>query len=95
MTWHCSLLLLCVLGVCVLRRPKNRREFDWQLFTSDAKCRERAVARVISTLNLLIQPRSTSGIVECLTAANIDAVEKEVPPPARVNRRNTWVVCVW
>ena len=63
--------------------PK-RLECERQLFMPDGKCRERVVARFISTLNQPNQPRNTSGImVEFFPTAVIDAVEKEVPPPAR------------
>ena len=73
-----------------IRRPTKRREFDRKIFISEGKCRERVVARVISTLNQLIHPRNTSGMVEVFTSANIDAVEKEVPPPARRDRSHGW-----
>jgi len=57
---------------------------------SDEKCRERVVARVVSTLNHLVQPRNTSGMVEFYTAAIVDGVEKEVSPPPRRHRRHGW-----
>ena len=59
---------------------------------SEEKCRELVVAKVISELNQLIQPRNTSGMVEVFTTAIIvgivDALGKEVPPPLRHHRRH-------
>ena len=46
----------------------------------DEKCRERVVARVVSTLNQLIQPRSTSGMVEVFTTVVKDASKKRCHP---------------
>ena len=57
---------------------------------SDEKCRQRVVARVVFTLNQLIQPSSASGMVEFITTAVLDSVEKEVPPPPRRRRRHGW-----
>ena len=57
---------------------------------SDEKCRERLVARVISTLNHLSQPLNTSGMVECFTTAILDAVGKEAPLTPRRHRRHGW-----
>ena len=63
-----------------MRKPPKRREFDIQLFMSDEKCSHRVIVRVVSTLNQLIQPRNTSGMVEFFTTIIVDAVEKGVPP---------------
>ena len=57
---------------------------------SDEKCRRRVVARVVSTLSQLVQPRNTPGVTEVFTTAVIDAVEKEVPPPPRRHHRRGW-----
>ena len=77
-----------------VRRPTKRRELDRQLdrqfVMSDGMCRERLVDRVISTLNQPIQPRNTSGTVAFFTTAMIDAVDKEVPPPACSQHRHGW-----
>ena len=51
---------------------------------SDKKCRQRVAARVVSTLNQLIQPISTSDMVGFFTRSNFDAVENEVPHPLHV-----------
>ena len=73
-----------------IRRPTKRPEFNRHMFMLGGKCRERVVARVISSLNQLLQPRNTSGMVEVFTTAILDAVENEVPSPPRRHRRHGW-----
>ena len=48
------------------RKLTKRREFDRQLFMSDEKCRQGVVARVVSPLHQLAQPRHKSGMVALL-----------------------------
>ena len=79
-----SVLTLRPTDKCV--DPQNAEH----LFVSDEHCRERLVARAISTLNQLIQPRHTSGMVKVFTTAIIDEVEKGVPSPPYRHHRHGW-----
>ena len=46
----------------------------------DGKCRRRVVARVVSTLNQLIQLRSTSGTVDFFTSLLLMRLKKRYHP---------------
>ena len=56
----------------------------------DEKCRQRAVAWTVSTLDQFVQPRDTSGWVESFTAVIIGSVGTELPPPQRPHRSREW-----
>ena len=57
------------------RKLPNHRPFNRQVFMSDMMCRERIVARVVSTLWEHFQPRNTAGLAALFTTTIIDAVE--------------------
>lgn len=63
------------------RNRKNKYKLDWELFTTDGICQQRAAAVVISSLNRAIKPCSMS---------IIDVDIGDVRPPVRCERRIGW-----
>lgn len=72
------------------RKTPKGRPFDRKVFMSDGKCRERVVARVVSTLNQPSQPHNIAGMVTLFTSTIIDAVKVEVPPTPHQPRKRGW-----
>ena len=72
------------------RKVPRAGQSDRQLFMPDGKCRQRVIARVVSTLNQSVQPRSTSGLVAVFTTPILKAVEVEVPSVPRRQRKRGW-----
>ena len=58
-----------------VRRAQTSQLVDRKLFMTNGKRRQPIVARVVSTFNQPIQPRSTTGMVDLFTTTRIDAVE--------------------
>lgn len=57
---------------------------------SDGTCRERAVSKVVSTLNQRFQPRNTADMVALFTTTIIDVVEATAPAPPRRQGKREW-----
>ena len=72
------------------RKAPRAGQFDRQLFMSDGKCRQRVIAKVVSTLNQSVQPRSTSGLFALFTPTILKAVEVAGPSVPRRQRTRGW-----
>ena len=72
-----------------MKKSTKCRQFDRQLCLSDGKYRQLRIASVDSTLKH-VDPRSKTGMADLLTTTLIDAVEADVPPPPRRQRKRGW-----